>query len=101
MLLLSFSSESLLPKGPRILSSRNERHESHRKHVLLLHGAVGLARDQQQLLHLPALADRNHHPAAWLELVDKGLRHPWRGGRDDDPVERPFLRPALVAVADA
>lgn len=46
-------------------------------------------------------ADRNHHPAAGLELVQEWRRNVARRGGDQDGVVRRMRFPAVVTIADA
>jgi len=55
--------------------------------------------EDEEVLSCPGLADRYDHPAAGLELLDKGRGAVIGRGRDDDAVERGVLRPAEIAVA--
>src|SRR5467141_1366519 len=88
----------LSPGGDSSLAG-NERHEAYWQHVALVVSAVGAPGDELQILDVAA-ADRDHHPAARLQLLDQRLQHARRGSRDHDAVERRLLRPAAVAVAD-
>ena len=55
--------------------------------------------DQRAQQLLIALAQRNHHPPAFSQLIDQRLRHLLRRTGDDDLVERRMLGPAAKAVA--
>src|SRR6185295_12162553 len=50
---------------------------------------------------LVAIAHRDDHPGAGLELAQQGVGDARRRGGDDDAVEGSRRRPSLVAVADA
>src|SRR3954471_678374 len=63
--------------------------------------AIGALRYETQVLDLTLATDGDNHPAAGFELRYESRRHARRGGSHDDRVEGSFLRPALVAVADA
>src|SRR5690606_21567283 len=63
--------------------------------------SVGTLANQQQLLRVAVLADRNDQTTAGLELCNQRCGDVRRGGGDDDAVERRMFRPAVIAVADA
>ena len=76
---------------------RGHRNESDRQHGLLLDLRPMLS--QQVKLLIARSADRDDHPAAVLQLIDKRLRNMVRSTGDNDGVERRMLWPALVTVA--
>ena len=54
---------------------------------------------QQVKLLIARSTDRDNHPAAVLQLIDKRLGDMLRGAGDNDGVEWRMLRPALVTIA--
>src|SRR5262245_41637622 len=73
-----------------------QRDERHRQHLSRHDRAVVALLDQHQLLSQEWRADRNHHPAARLELTDQRRRDVARRGGDDDRVERSAVFPTVV-----
>src|SRR5215467_15505787 len=59
----------------------------------------GYARDPNQFLNLGITSNRDHKPAADLELRLQRLRDCWATSRDDDAVIGCMFRPAFRAVA--
>src|SRR5438105_10852266 len=74
-----------------------QRNELNRNDRGLFHDAAMFLQDIQFLR--VSLADRDNHPAAFLQLFDERLRHVVRRGGDYDCVEGRMFRPAFVTVA--
>src|SRR5262249_37409074 len=99
------SSTALLPSDLRASMSRagvarERRHEGGGPCVAHRKRAVLLLVDDREHLALAGNSERQHHAPAGLELRDQRWRNLRRRGGDDDRVERRFLRPAAMAVAE-
>ena len=73
------------------------RDETDRQNRLLVD--VGPMLSQQVKLLIARSTDRDNHPAAILQLIDKRLGDMLRGTGNNDGVEWRMLRPALVTIA--
>src|SRR5574340_1844475 len=87
----SCASFMLVPAG--------KRDETHRQYLAGGQRAILLFFHQHQVLGHELRAERDHHAAAWLQLLEQRRRHMACGSRHHDRVERRRLRPAVVAIA--
>ena len=63
--------------------------------------AAGCFFDERQLMRGIPVTDRREKFAAGFELVDQALGQLGWGGGQNDPVERGFVRPTLIAITVA
>src|SRR5687768_4712285 len=75
-----------------------QRYEGDRKDLARRHLVVAVFLNKNELLGGECSADRDHHPAARLQLANQGRRNVAGRSGNDDCVVGPMVDPALVSI---
>src|SRR5260370_30277237 len=97
----AFPSPELLSRMGPCLISAGKRHELHGKELSCPDLSLTIDLDQDKVLEGERSADRDHHSAARLELLNQRRRNLARRRGDDNAVGQCRPLPTVIAVAPA